>query len=82
MAGEDKISSRHFFVENEGNPIKAFLQKMANEDALVTAQPVGRRRKSSLHCAVRHNFTSSRGASRSSLNNRYAFMLYKTPKKR
>ena len=27
-----------------------------------------RRRKSSLHCAVRHNFTSSRGDSRSSLN--------------
>jgi hypothetical protein len=32
-----------------------------------------RSRKASLHCAVRHNFTSSRGASRSSLNNRYAF---------
>ena len=33
-----------------------------------------RRRKSSLHCAVRHNFTSSRGVSRSSLNNRYALL--------
>ena len=33
-----------------------------------------RRRKSSLHCA-KHNFTSSRGASRSSLNHRYALLV-------
>ena len=38
-----------------------------------------RRRKSSLHCAVRHNFTSSRGASRSSLNNRYALLVKSLP---
>ena len=34
-----------------------------------------RSRKASLHCAVRHNFTSSRGDSRSSLNNRYALLV-------
>jgi len=56
MAGEDKRSLRHFFAK-----------KMANEAALVAAQPAGRRRKSSLLCAVRLYFTSSRGVSRSSL---------------
>jgi len=38
-----------------------------------------RSRKASLHCAVRHNFTSSRGASRSSLNNRYALLVKSLP---
>ena len=38
-----------------------------------------RRRKSSLHCAVRHNFTSSRGDSRSSLNDRYALLVKSLP---
>ncbi|MBR7140036.1 MAG: hypothetical protein IKD44_10865 [Lentisphaeria bacterium] len=38
-----------------------------------------RSRKASLHCAVRHNFTSSRGDSRSSLNDRYALLVKSLP---
>ena len=37
-----------------------------------------RRRPSSLHCAVRHNFTSSRGDSRSSLNTRSALLVHRS----
>ena len=36
-------------------------------------------RRASLHCAVRHNFTSSLGASRSSLNNRYTLLVKSLP---
>ena len=38
-----------------------------------------RSRKASLHCAVRHNFTSSRGDNRSSLNDRYVLLVKSLP---
>ena len=62
--GSNPTSSAIFFLQKCGiawmkwwqSHKSIFAKKMANEAALVTAQPVGRRRKASLHCA-KHNFT-------------------------
>ena len=54
-----KHSLRHFFAK-----------KWRTKTSVYALTGYAATSKSSLNCAVRHNFTSSRGVSRSSLNNR------------
>ena len=68
-AGSNPALSAIFFAKMRDslNEMKAIPEKH------FFAKNGERSRKASLHCA-KHNFTSSRDASRSSLNNRYALL--------